>query len=60
MSRAMKNLLLLLLLLLALSSLFSGCASVPMDDEEAGISGTGNAIDCDNPKNRKLEQCRSR
>ncbi|MGD8570448.1 MAG: hypothetical protein PVJ39_20340 [Gammaproteobacteria bacterium] len=58
MNRFAKNLVLLLLLLLALSSLFSGCGSVPTDDEEAGISGTGNAINCDDPKYRKHKLCR--
>jgi hypothetical protein len=40
--------------------LISGCASTGMDDQEGGITGTGNDIDCTLEQNRKLPQCKRR
>jgi len=36
-----------------------GCAATGPDDQEGGITGTGNAINCDDEKNRKHKLCRS-
>ncbi|HEY5603919.1 MAG TPA: hypothetical protein VIM41_12485 [Gammaproteobacteria bacterium] len=40
-----------------LNMLLAGCASRAIDDEEGGISGTGNAINCADEKYRKHKSC---
>jgi len=48
----------LLMVFLLLGLFFSGCASRAIDDEEGGISGTGNAINCQDEKYRKHKLCK--
>lgn len=47
-----------IMLLLLLGLFFSGCASQATDEEEGGISGTGNAINCEDEKYRKHTLCK--
>lgn len=38
--------------------LLSGCAAnVRMEEQEGGISGTGNSIDCSDERNKKRKEC---
>jgi len=43
---------------LLLTLLIAGCAATAIDEQEGGITGTGNAIDCEDEKNRKHKACR--
>ena len=58
MNQLIKRLSALFILLLLLGMLFSGCASRTIDEEEGGISGTGNAINCEDEKYRKHKLCK--
>lgn len=43
---------------LFIAILLSGCAaSVSMEEQEGGISGTGNSINCSEEKNKKRKEC---
>ena len=53
-----KRISVLVILFLLLGMLFSGCASRTIDEEEGGISGTGNAINCEDEKYRKHKLCK--
>ena len=35
----------------------AGCAATPQQEEEGGISGTGNDINCELAKNKKHPSC---
>lgn len=47
----------ILMTILALGAIVSGCATTAVDEQEGGISGTGNAINCTDEKYRKLKMC---
>ena len=41
--------------------LLSGCGSAPVDDQEGGITGTGNAVLCDDEERKKKQKlCNSK
>ena len=58
MKRIVKWISTVLVITLLFGLLLSGCASTAIDEQEGGITGTGNSINCDDEKNRKHKLCR--
>lgn len=48
-----------IIFLLLLAIFLGACASsvTPTDEQEGGITGTGNSIDCEDKENKKHEPC---
>jgi hypothetical protein len=53
-----KRLCAFFIILLLLGIYISGCASRAVDEEEGGISGTGNAVNCEDGKYRNQKLCK--
>ena len=58
MNQFIKRLIIYLMFFLFVSLFVFGCASTGSDEEEGGISGTGNAINCEDEKYRKHKLCK--